>query len=293
MPIRTHFLTLVAPYPICDTHRSVRRAVALIQHNNAKHITTNPLSDTAIDILFTYDGDRFDISALRPYVDCGMGKIATRQKKIFISDMDSTMIAHETLDEVANYLGLGEKISAITARSMAGKVNFESSLRQRVRLLAGKDYNAFDTIHKGLIINNGAEITLKTLKKQGIKTALVSGGFDTTVALVAKNLGFDYTYANTLEVKNGKITGQILGTIVGAESKKDILLSLCKKYHTSPEHSIAIGDGANDLHMIHCAGMGIGYMGKKIVCDTANFQINHTDLTTVLYFMGIKKSYFC
>lgn len=292
MIAHTHFLTIVAPHPVMDTDDVICSAVAIVRHNKGENITLNRLSDVAVDILFTYAGERFDIWALRPYVDCGMGEIAIRHNKIFISDMDSTMIAHETLDEVADYLGLGEKISAITARAMAGELNFGESLQQRVGLLAGKDYGAFDVIHKGLVINKGAEVTLKTLKKQGVKTALVSGGFDVTVDLVAKKLGFDYAYANMLEVINGTMTGQVLGAIVGTETKQKILLNLCKKYHTTPEYAIAIGDGANDLHMIRTAGMGIGYMGKKIVRNTADFQINHTDLTTVLYFMGIQKTDF-
>ena len=287
--MHTHFLTLVYPYTVADMDAIQQRAIDRITQNQGSHIHINRLSAWAVDILFCYDGKGFALDDLRTQVDCGMGTLAHRQKKVFVSDMDSTMIAHETLDEVADYLGLGEKISAITARTMAGELPFEASLRERVRLLAGKDHTAFDVIHQRLQMNKGAATTLRTLKQHGVKTALVSGGFDVTVDLVAKKLGFDYSYGNTLQVTDGIITGTVLGTIVDAEAKQQILLSLCEKHHTTADFAIAIGDGANDLPMIHTAGTGIGYMGKPIVRQQANFQINLTDLTSVLYFIGIKK----
>ena len=146
--------------------------------------------------------------------------------KIFISDMDSTIIAHEALDDVAEHLGLKEQVTKITNLAMSGKINFESSLKQRVKLLSGKSAQAFDVVHSNLIINQGAETTLKTLKKHNVKTALVSGGFDITVKLVAEKLGFDYTYANTIEFDNGIITGNVIGDILGQESKTNITIAM-------------------------------------------------------------------
>jgi phosphoserine phosphatase len=295
MAKRTHFITIVYPQndfsgevPITD--KILTKTLELINNHNGKDVQITRLSDNAFDIFFNYKGGVFELDEIRHYVDCGIGKTNSRDKKIFISDMDSTIIAHEALDDVAEHLGLKEQVTKITNLAMSGKINFESSLKQRVKLLSGKSAQAFDVVHSNLIINQGAETTLKTLKKHNVKTALVSGGFDITVKLVAEKLGFDYTYANTIEFDNGIITGNVIGDILGQESKKQILLSLCEKYNTTPKNSIAIGDGANDLDMINCSDMGIAYVGKPIVRKDADFQINLTDFTTVLYFMGLKKS---
>ena len=120
--------------------------------------------------------------------------------------MDSTVIAHETLNDVAEHLGLKEEVAKITEQAMAGTIDFEDSLQQRVKLLSGENAQAFDVVHSNLIINQGVETTLKTLKKYNVKTALVSGGFDITAQLVGKKLGFDYTYANTIEFDNDIIS---------------------------------------------------------------------------------------
>lgn len=287
----THFLTLVFPQAVIKEadNPTLKRAIQLVVQNAGKNVNIVRLGDTAFDILFTYTGDtaRFDLDALRQDADCGMASLFSRDKKLFISDMDSTMIPHETLDEVAEVLGVAHVIAPITARTMAGEIDFKTSLYERVNVLAGKPYDAFDTVHAGLTLNAGAQHTLHTLNTLGITTALVSGGFQCTADSVAQRLGFEYAYANTLEVVNGIMTGHIVGECISADSKRDILHTMCKKLGTTPAHTIAIGDGANDIPMIMESGMGIAYMGKPLVRKNAVFQINHTDLSTVLYFMGV------
>ncbi len=295
MTKHTHFITIVYPQndfsnEVSITDNIIKNTLELINDNNGTNIQIIRLSNNAFDILFNYVGDIFCLDKIRHYVDCGVGQIKNRNKKIFISDMDSTVIAHETLNDVAEHLGLKEEVAKITEQAMAGTIDFEDSLQQRVKLLSEENAQAFDVVHSNLIINQGVETTLKTLKKYNVKTALVSGGFDITAQLVGEKLGFDYTYANTIEFDNDIITGNLIGDILGQESKQQILLSLCKKHSTTPKNSIAIGDGANDLDMIKCADMGIAYIGKPIVRQNANFQINLTDFTTVLYFMGLNKS---
>jgi phosphoserine phosphatase len=205
-------------------------------------------------------------------------------KKLLISDMDSTMIEQECIDELADFVGKKAHVAAITERAMNGELVFEEALRERVALLAGlpveKLQQCFD---ERITAMGGAKALVSAFKAQGGKCVLVSGGFTFFTERVAKMLGFDEHYANILEVENGKLTGKVREPILGKEAKLAELHRQCKLLGCKPENVIAIGDGANDLPMLKAAGLGIAYHAKPSVQAQVNARINFGDLSSVIY----------
>ena len=198
-------------------------------------------------------------------------------------DMDSTLITIECIDEIADFCGLKDKVAAITQKSMAGEIDFTQSLKERVALLKGLHLNTLEEVYaKRLALSPGAERLIKELKKHGIKTMLVSGGFTFFTERIQKRLKLDYAFANTLEVKNGVLTGNILGEIVDAHKKAFYLEYVRKKENLLPHETVAIGDGANDLLMLENAGISIAYHAKAIVQQKAHYRLNHAGLDGVL-----------
>ena len=199
--------------------------------------------------------------------------------KLVAMDMDSTLINIETLDEVADYAGLKHEIAAITEQSMNGAVDFAESLRHRVALLKGLDASALERVYvERLELNPGAEKFIATLKAHGIKTMLVSGGFTFFTERLKARLGLDFAHANTLEVVDGKLTGQVLGDIVDAQAKAYLLNHTRVELDLHGEQVIAIGDGANDLKMMAQAGSSIAYHAKPIVRTQASYALNFVGL---------------
>jgi phosphoserine phosphatase len=193
--------------------------------------------------------------------------------------MDSTLISIECIDEIADMQGLKPKVSAITEAAMRGEIDFSESLRRRVSLLEGLEDGALQRVYdERLQLNPGAEIMLAELKKHGIKTLLVSGGFTFFTERLKARVGLDFTHANTLEIINGKLTGQVLGDIVDAQAKADWLNHTREQFDLHPEQVIAIGDGANDLKMMGQAGTSIAYHAKPIVRTQASFAFNFVGL---------------
>ena len=198
-------------------------------------------------------------------------------------DMDSTLITIECIDEIADFCGLKDQVAAITQKSMAGEIDFTQSLKERVALLKGLHLNTLEEVYaKRLALSPGAERLIKELKKHGIKTMLVSGGFTFFTERIQKRLKLDYAFANTLEVKNGVLTGNILGEIVDAHKKAFYLEYVRKKENLLPHETVAIGDGANDLLMLENAGISIAYHAKAIVQQKAHYRLNHAGLDGVL-----------
>lgn len=223
-------------------------------------------------------------------VDIAVQPVSQRTKKLLICDMDKTIVDAETLDEVAESVGIGKHIAAITERAMRGEIDFNTSLKQRVGLLKGQPEQAFIDMSNACRINPGAEQLVQQARQAGLYTVLISGGFDTIAKPVAQRLGFDEVHSNRLEVHNGILTGGVLAPIVDANSKRDLLLSIAAKLGIDSVECCAIGDGANDIPMIMLAGLGIAYQGKPATREATPYQINQTSLATALCFMGLAKA---
>ncbi|MBI2520150.1 MAG: phosphoserine phosphatase SerB [Bdellovibrio sp.] len=213
--------------------------------------------------------------------------IFRRNKRLIVFDMDSTLIQAEVIDELATVYNVGDKIKAITAAAMNGKMDFDQSLTERVAMLKGLDESTMRNILETLPMTNGAEEFIKTVKSLGYKTALISGGFSYFANAFKEKLGLDYAFANELEIVNGKLTGKIQGTIINANQKAIILKLLAQQMGIHLEQVVAIGDGANDLPMLAAAGLGIAYHAKEVVKERARHHMGHGPMTTILYFLGI------
>jgi phosphoserine phosphatase len=218
-----------------------------------------------------------------------------RRKKLLLADMDSTIIDSETLDELAAHAGkdkgLGEKIAAITARAMEGKLDFNSALYERVALLEGLPATALKQTLQKMNLNPGAKTLIATMKKSGAKCVLVSGGFTFFTGAVAKTCGFDAHHGNTLGIENEKLTGKVEGAIINKTAKLEFLKSYTRSLKIKLEETLAIGDGANDIPMLQAAGLGIGYKPKNAVKDEIDNLILYGNLTAALYAQGFTGSY--
>lgn len=209
-----------------------------------------------------------------------------RNRRLVCFDMDSTLIEAEVIDELAKAAGVGEQVAAITEEAMQGKLDFQESFRRRMALLKGLDESVLAEIAEQLPITEGAERLIKTLKAYGYKTAILSGGFTYFGEYLQKKLGFDYVYANQLDIKDGKVTGLVKGDIVDGARKAQLLKELALKEGIQLEQTIAVGDGANDLPMLSEAGLGIAFRAKPIVKESARHSISTLGLDGVLYMLG-------
>ena len=232
------------------------------------------------------------LTAIDIQADICIQKSGNRRKKLLICDMDSTLIGQECIDELADFAGVKDRVSAITERAMRGEIGFEGALTERVSLLKNLDISVLKKCFDDRItLNEGARTLCQTMKADGAKTVIVSGGFTFFTGHVAQACGFDTHQANTLIEANEKLTGEVGMPILGREAKLDAL-----KQHSADfggaSNAIAIGDGANDLAMITAAGLGIAFYAKPVVAAQAHCAINHTDLRTALYFQGYKDSEF-
>ncbi len=207
--------------------------------------------------------------------------------KLFVTDMDSTLITIECIDEIADMQGLKAEVSMITEAAMRGEMDFRESLTRRVALLEGLPEEALARVFdERLQFNPGAEALIAGLKQAGIVTVLVSGGFTYFTNRLQKQLGFDYAVANELEIRGGKLTGRVKGDIVDGEAKRHTLQLVRRHHGFAPETVIAAGDGANDLPMLHEAGVGIAYHAKPVVRAQATYALNHCGLDGILNLLG-------
>jgi len=218
---------------------------------------------------------------------------SNRRKTLLIADMDSTMINQECLDELADFAGLKDKISAITERAMAGELSFEPALKERVGLLAGLEESSLQrAFDERITFMSGARELVQTMKANGALTCLVSGGFTFFTARVADALGFDLHFGNTLLAENGALTGKVGEPILGKQAKLETLRRLIEEKTLESNDTLAVGDGANDQAMIEAAGLGVAYHPHKILADAADVRIQYGDLTALLYLQGYNKSEF-
>lgn len=201
---------------------------------------------------------------------------------VALFDMDSTLIQIECIDEIAKRVGLGDEIAQITERAMQGELDFEQSLRERVAILKGTDIRILKEILAAIPYMSGAHALMATLTHWGWKTGLASGGFTWFSDEVSQALSLDFARSNQLEFKDGKLTGNLIGEIIDAKKKADILVDLADFYHCELSNTLAVGDGANDLAMMEKAGLGIAYHAKPKVEKKAQVAIRHSDLLGVL-----------
>ena len=214
-----------------------------------------------------------------------------RCRRLICFDMDSTLIETEVIDELADRAGVGPQVRAITESAMRGEIDFCESFRRRVALLEGLDESVMQDIAENLPITEGVERMMAVLKRTGYKTAILSGGFTYFGNYLKRRFGFDYVYANELEIVDGKLTGRYVGDIVDGKRKAELLRIIAQVENINIAQPIAVGDGANDLPMLSTAGLGIAFHAKPKVKQTARQSISTIGLDGVLYFLGFKDSY--
>lgn len=289
----THVATLIGPNAL-DT---LRRARAVLPRAGEP----TPLGPDAADIPFTPDDgadQRAVADALRAALpaacDVVVQPAAQRRKKLFLADMDSTMIQQECIDELADYVGLKAHVAAITERAMRGDIAFEPALRERLALLEGLSVSVIEEVLRDRIkLTPGARTLIATMRVNGARTCMVSGGFTHFTDRVAAMIGFDENRANSLTVVDGhKLAGRVAEPIFGRDGKRAALIELRTELGLAKADTMAIGDGANDLDMILEAGLGIAFHAKPKVAAEAPARIDHGDLTALLYVQGYRREEF-
>ena len=258
----------------------------------------------AVDIPFGADsnleGDRHAIEQrLRELrgdlpIDIVVQPVGFRRKKLFLADMDSTMIGQECIDELADYVGVKPQVAAITERAMRGEIAFAPALRERVALLKGLPASVVDeVIAERIRLTPGARTLVATLRKNGVYTCLVTGGFTLFTQRIAAMIGFHENHANTLILDaGGRLTGEVAEPIFGRDAKLATLIRLTRRLGIAPEATLVAGDGANDIAMIQAAGLGVAYHAKPSVAKAAAVRIDQGDLTALLYAQGYRREEF-
>jgi len=213
------------------------------------------------------------------------------RKRLIVFDMDSTIVDAEIIDELAKTAGVGRQVADITAEGMEGKLDFEESLRKRVRLLKGLPVDALEEIKNNMKLTTGSEELLRALKSMGFKLALISGGFTYFTDELKNRLGFNYAYANKLVIKDGKLTGEISGDVIDSEKKAKIVQEIMRTENISKEEVVAVGDGANDRIMLKNAGLGIAFNAKEVLKKVADGSITKNNLKGLIYCLGIDEKH--
>jgi phosphoserine phosphatase len=286
-------LTLVSPDP-SQAEAQARGLAEALAGAQARVKEPRPLGPGALDLLV-------EAPALEPVRRIARDRLADlpidvcaqpwegRRKRLFVADMDSTIIGCECLDELADFAGVKAQVSAITERAMRGEIAFEGALRERVGMLKGLSIAALEQAYAERVrLNPGARTLVRTMAANGARCVLVSGGFTFFTRRVAAAAGFHADRANTLNEADGALLGTVGEPILGREAKLAALVEEAKALGISPLSAIAIGDGANDLAMIETAGLGVAYRAKPVVAAQADCAVDHCDLTAVLYFQGYR-----
>lgn len=224
-------------------------------------------------------------------VDVVAQAAAGRRKMLLVADMDSTMVTGETLDELAEFAGIKDRIAAITARAMNGELGFEAALKERIGLLEGLPQDALEETWKRVEYTGGARALVQTMKANGAYAVLVSGGFKFFTERVRAECGFDVDLANEFIFKGGKLKG-VKEPILGRETKLATLIGTAGERQIPLSLAVAVGDGANDLDMIRAAGLGVAFHAKPIVAAEARVRVDHGDLTALLYAQGYRQGEF-
>ncbi|WP_438996400.1 phosphoserine phosphatase SerB [Candidatus Puniceispirillum sp.] len=239
----------------------------------------------------------FDVGKLRAVaddlsIDINIVPAENRRKRLLIADMDSTIINSESLDDLARLAGLGDDIAHITAQSMAGQMDFEDAVDARVAMLAGKPVSLFDQLLDEMTLTAGAVALVKTMRANGAFCYLVSGGFDFATSYIADMCGFHDNHANHMNISSGLIEGTVRKPILDRDAKASYLAQYCATHDLTMADAATIGDGANDLAMLKAADLGVAFQGKPLLRKHIDLQLNHTDLTGLLYLQGYSDSEF-
>ena len=259
-----------------------------------KLIKTSLLKNNkASDFFFSDELKNFKLKNLKKRletikVDFCFQKSSQRKKKVFITDMDGTIIENETLNDIANFLGKGEQVKEITDLGLKGRLDFSTSLENRVHLLKGLRLSSLEEAKRIVTFMKGAKKLFRVLKENNITTVLVSGGFKPITTYVKNYLKIDYEYSNSFGVIGDLFDGTTTGPIINANYKEKIVNKLIKELDIKNNQIIGMGDAANDMNMLFSVGLPIAFKAQEIVKANFDNQINNTDLTTVLYFLGIK-----
>ena len=281
--------TLIAKESLNES--DIQSRLASLEASGANIIRQSDLIDgRALDIFFEGDpaAARERLEAMEGDIDIAVQPEANRLKKLLISDMDSTMITVECIDELADYAGIKSEIAAITERAMQGELDFEEALRGRVALLEGLDSAAIQLcLDERVKIMSGAKPLVRTMAQRGAATILVSGGFTKFAEPVAQAIGFESFHANILGEKAGHLTGGLDGPIVDSRKKDELLQSAAQERNLALDLCLAVGDGANDIPMLQRAGLGVAYHAKPKAAQAADIAIKYNDLTALLYIQGI------
>ncbi|RKG72096.1 phosphoserine phosphatase SerB [Corallococcus exercitus] len=280
-----------------DVHALTRELAA----GNARveritRLSETPLAAVELHVTLPADADPtalkralLALSMASPTFDVALQResLYRRGKRMVVMDMDSTLIRMEVIDELARAYGVHAQVAAITERAMHGEMDYDESLRQRVALLAGLDARVLHDLAANLPLTEGAETLIRVLRRLGYRTAVISGGFSVAAEALQKRLGIDFAYSNALEVRDGKLTGRTVGTIVNARRKAELLETLATQEGILLEQVIAVGDGANDLLMLEKAGLGIAFRAKPKLREAADTSISAGGLDTILTLLGL------
>lgn len=281
----THVLTLISNVKNAALNEDVKNNYASILNATS----TNWLNqNVALDVFFDGEYEKSLLNSLRDEkFDFAIQKIKTRNKKMLVADMDSTIIQCECIDELADFLGIKDKVSHITEAAMRGEIDFKRALEERVSLLRGLNVADLETVFNERVkLTDGATTLVKTMNTNGANTVLVSGGFTYFTQKVSEITGFKVNRANILLHANGKLTGMVGKPIVDSDTKINSLREFQAKAGLQDHEIIAVGDGANDIPMLVGSGLGIGYYPFPAAGEAADMVIEHGDLTALLYLQG-------
>lgn len=290
---------------ICDPRSQalqesiVDHAVDLLNKRSCRNVRRHWLGEKiAAELLFaadTLDGSKLLATAdlEDAPIDVIVQPAENRKKRILIADMDSTIIEVECLDQLADFAGIKDKISAITERAMRGEIEFEAALHERVQMLEGLDVSALhDTWQSRITLTPGAKALVATMRANGAVTELISGGFTYFTSRVREAVGFDADQANELLIKDGKLTGKVRLPVLGSDAKLRRLERLARENNLSPADIMAVGDGANDIPMLQAAGAGVAFRAKPTTAASVGMSVVHGDLTALLYIQGYAEAEF-